>query len=121
MLNCGTTTFALTAVRAYSYLEHAEQQSLIRGEALIGSLGDIENIVVGNSSTGTPILVRNLATVHFAPIGRSRIQHGLDARIEASWSVSEDRTDGWWSDYSFDRVVMHRGLSRSLVLNLSGD
>jgi cobalt-zinc-cadmium resistance protein CzcA len=53
-----------------AYLEHAEQQSLIRGEALIGSLSDIENIVVGNSSTGTPILVRNLATVHFAPMVR---------------------------------------------------
>jgi cobalt-zinc-cadmium resistance protein CzcA len=53
-----------------AYLEHAEQQSLIRGKALISSLGDIENIVVGNSSTGTPILVRNLATVHFAPMVR---------------------------------------------------
>lgn len=53
-----------------AYLEHAEQQSLIRGEALIGSLGDIENIVIGNSSSGTPILVRNLATVRFAPMVR---------------------------------------------------
>jgi len=53
-----------------AYLEHAEQQSLIRGEGLIGSLADIENIVVGNSSAGTPILVRNLATVRFAPMVR---------------------------------------------------
>ena len=51
-------------------LERAEQQSLIRGEALITSLADIENIVVGNSSTGTPILVRNLAQVRFAPMVR---------------------------------------------------
>jgi cobalt-zinc-cadmium resistance protein CzcA len=51
-------------------LERAEQQSLIRGEALITSLPDIENIVVGNSSTGTPILVRNLAQVRFAPMVR---------------------------------------------------
>ncbi len=30
-----------------AYLERVEQQSLIRGEALITSLADIENIVVG--------------------------------------------------------------------------
>ncbi|WP_263356598.1 efflux RND transporter permease subunit [Acidicapsa ligni] len=53
-----------------AYLERSEQQSLIRGEGLIGSLSDIENIVVGNSSTGTPILIRNIANVHFAPMVR---------------------------------------------------
>lgn len=53
-----------------AYLEHFEQQSLIRGEALISSLSDIENIVVGVSSTGTPILMRNVANVHFAPMVR---------------------------------------------------
>jgi heavy metal efflux system protein len=53
-----------------AYLERSEQQSLIRGEGLIGSLSDIENIVVGNSSTGTPILIRNLGNVHFAPMVR---------------------------------------------------
>lgn len=53
-----------------AYLERFEQQSLIRGEGLIASLSDIENIVVGNSPTGTPILIRNIATVHFAPMVR---------------------------------------------------
>ncbi len=53
-----------------AYLERSEQQSLIRGEGLIGSLSDIENIVVGNSPTGTPILVRNIGNVHFAPMVR---------------------------------------------------
>lgn len=53
-----------------AYLEHAEQQSLIRGEGLIGSLGDIEDIVIGNSPTGTPILVRNIGEVRFAPMVR---------------------------------------------------
>ena len=53
-----------------AYLEHFEQQSLIRGEALISSLSDIENIAVGVSSTGTPILIRNIAKVHFAPMVR---------------------------------------------------
>lgn len=53
-----------------AYLEHAEQQSLIRGEGLISSLSDIENIVVGNSPTGTPILIRHIGNVHFAPMVR---------------------------------------------------
>ncbi|QNI35839.1 efflux RND transporter permease subunit [Edaphobacter albus] len=53
-----------------AYLERSEQQSLIRGEGLIGSLSDIENIVVGNSSTGTPILIRNIGNVRFAPMVR---------------------------------------------------
>lgn len=53
-----------------AYLERSEQQSLIRGEGLIGSLSDIENIVVGNSPTGTPILIRNVANVQFAPMVR---------------------------------------------------
>lgn len=53
-----------------AYLEQSEQQSLIRGEGLISSLSDIENIVVGNSPTGTPILIRNIGTVQFAPMVR---------------------------------------------------
>lgn len=53
-----------------AYLEHFEQQSLIRGEGLIRSLEDIENIVVSASPTGTPILIRNIAEVHFAPMVR---------------------------------------------------
>ncbi|MEA2260302.1 MAG: heavy metal efflux system protein [Acidobacteriaceae bacterium] len=53
-----------------AYLERSEQQSLIRGEGLISSLSDIENIVVGNSPTGTPILIRNISNVRFAPMVR---------------------------------------------------
>ncbi len=51
-------------------LEREERQSLIRGEALITSLADIENIVVSNSGSGTPVLVRNVARVRFAPMVR---------------------------------------------------
>lgn len=54
-----------------AYLERSEQQSLIRGEGLIGSLADIENIVVATSPTGTPILIRNIADVRFAPMVRN--------------------------------------------------
>lgn len=53
-----------------AYLERIEEQSLVRGEALISSLADIEKIVVGVSPSGTPILVRNLGDVRFAPMVR---------------------------------------------------
>ncbi len=53
-----------------AYLERDEQQSLIRGEALITSLEDVENIVVGVSPSGTPILIRNISQVRFAPMVR---------------------------------------------------
>jgi cobalt-zinc-cadmium resistance protein CzcA len=53
-----------------AYLERSEQQSLIRGEALVGTLKDIEDIVLGVSPSGTPILMRNIAQVRFAPMVR---------------------------------------------------
>lgn len=53
-----------------AYLERDEQQSLIRGEALISSLEDVEDIVVGVSPSGTPILIRNISQVRFAPMVR---------------------------------------------------
>ena len=53
-----------------AYLERFEQQSLVRGEALISNLSDIENIVLGASASGTPILVKNVANVRFGPMVR---------------------------------------------------
>ena len=53
-----------------AYLERAEQQSVIRAEALISQLSDVENIVVGTSPTGTPITIKNVAAVRFAPMVR---------------------------------------------------
>jgi cobalt-zinc-cadmium resistance protein CzcA len=53
-----------------AYLEQYEQQSLIRGEGLITSLSDIEDIVIGASPTRTPITIKNIAQVRFAPMVR---------------------------------------------------
>ena len=53
-----------------AYIERSEQQSLVRGEGLIRDLSDIENIVIGASSSGTPIMIRNVAQVRFAPMVR---------------------------------------------------
>ncbi len=53
-----------------AYIEHAQEQYLIRGEGLVQSLKDIENIVVSTREDGTPIYIRNLARVAFAPLVR---------------------------------------------------
>ncbi len=53
-----------------AYIERSEQQSLIRGEGLIRDLPDIENVVIGASPSGTPIMIRNVAQVRFAPMVR---------------------------------------------------
>lgn len=47
-----------------AYLERNGEQQLIRGVGLIQHLADIENIVV-RAAAGTPLLVRDLATVEF--------------------------------------------------------
>ncbi|MGH7960575.1 MAG: efflux RND transporter permease subunit, partial [Candidatus Binatia bacterium] len=53
-----------------AYIEHNQEQYLIRGEGLIQNLRDVENIVVAARKDGTPIYIRNLARVAFAPMVR---------------------------------------------------
>jgi len=52
------------------YIEHAQEQYLIRGEGLVRTLSDIENIVIATRKGGTPIYVRNVGEVRFAPMVR---------------------------------------------------
>jgi len=53
------------------YIEHQGEQYLIRGEGLLTTLGDIERVVVAyDEDTATPIYVRNIGTVEFAPMIR---------------------------------------------------
>jgi heavy metal efflux system protein len=53
-----------------AYIVHAQEQYLIRGEGLIQTLQDIENIVVATRNDGTPIYLRNLGQAQFAPMVR---------------------------------------------------
>ncbi|WP_447971275.1 efflux RND transporter permease subunit [Nitrospira sp. M1] len=53
-----------------AYIVHAQEQYLIRGEGLIQTLQDIENIVVATRNDGTPIYMRNLGHAQFAPMVR---------------------------------------------------
>ena len=53
-----------------AYIEHNQEQYLIRGEGLVQSLSDIGNIVVAKRNEGTPIYIRDIAQVVFAPMVR---------------------------------------------------
>ncbi len=45
------------------YIERNQEQYIIRGEALISGIQDIENIVVGHNRQGVPIFIKNLGAV----------------------------------------------------------
>jgi len=52
------------------YVIHGQEQRVIRGEGLIGSLSDVATIVLDERSDGTPIYVRDVGEVRFAPMLR---------------------------------------------------
>ena len=52
------------------YLVHYNEQRIVRGEGLIQSLDDVENIVLSAREDGTPIHVRDIGEVRFAPLLR---------------------------------------------------
>jgi cobalt-zinc-cadmium resistance protein CzcA len=58
---------ANNGARGGAAIERNGEQQLIRGEALIESIPDIENIVLAASADGTPVFVRNVAEVVTAP------------------------------------------------------
>ncbi|MCA9249117.1 MAG: efflux RND transporter permease subunit, partial [Planctomycetales bacterium] len=52
------------------YIVHGDEQQLVRGEALVTELEDVATIVVDSRADGTPIMVRDLGEVRFAPMIR---------------------------------------------------
>lgn len=52
------------------YYVHYDEQRVVRGEGLIKSLADIENIVLDSKQDGTPIFIRDVADVRLAPMLR---------------------------------------------------
>lgn len=53
-----------------AYIQRAGEALYIRGEGLIESIQDIENVVVESREEGTPIYVKNLGRVALAPMVR---------------------------------------------------
>ena len=52
------------------YIVHEGEQRFIRGEAMLRNVDDIGNVVVRERGKALPILVRDIATVHIAPLVR---------------------------------------------------
>ena len=52
------------------YIERSQEQYVVRGEGLVGTLEDVGNIVVGATNNGTPVYIKNLGNVRFAPMIR---------------------------------------------------
>lgn len=52
------------------YIVREEEQQLIRGQGLVQSLDDIANIVLDAREDGTPVYVRDVGEVRFAPMLR---------------------------------------------------
>ncbi len=53
-----------------AYIVDRGEQRIVRGEGLIANLEDVANIVVDNREDGTPVYVRDLGKVAFAPMVR---------------------------------------------------
>lgn len=58
---------ANNSARGGAYIEKNGEQQVIRGEGLVETLSDIGNIVVATTPTGTPIYIKSLGEVAFAP------------------------------------------------------
>jgi cobalt-zinc-cadmium resistance protein CzcA len=81
------------------YVEHGQQQYLIRGIGLMHSIGDIGKVVVAEHG-GVPVLVRDVAQVR-------------DAGIPRQGLVGQDDND----DVVFGLVLMRKGENPSDVLD----
>lgn len=53
-----------------AYIEKGPAVLFIRSEGLVGNMADIENIVVKNTSEGTPVLIKNVASVRLGSATR---------------------------------------------------
>lgn len=53
-----------------AYIEKNDEQYLVRGEGLVASLDDVGDIVIAADEHGTPVYVRQVANVAFAPMVR---------------------------------------------------
>ena len=50
-----------------AYIEHGNEQYLVRGSGLVQGIDDIKNIIVKTLENGTPIFVHNVADVQLGP------------------------------------------------------
>ena len=71
-----TAIQALQPGRGGRVIEQAETEYMVRGLGYIKNLADVENIVVGADSRGTPILIKDVALVRLGPEMRRGLAEG---------------------------------------------
>jgi Cu/Ag efflux pump CusA len=124
------------------YMVHHGEQRLVRGEGLVQSLQDIENIVVDSREDGTPIFIRDVAAaVLFAPMirqgavtrdGRGEIVSGItmmlmgeNSRVvvdrvkRAIEQIKKTLPKGVTIDTYYDRTELVRKTILTVLKNLS--
>jgi len=124
------------------YIAHGGEQYLIRGEGLIETLDDIENIVLAHDDRdGTPIYVRQVGQVELAPMirqgavtrdGRGEAVVGIvmmlqgensrvvvDAVKEKIEQIRPTLPEGITIDTFYDRTELVRRTIATVVKNLS--
>ena len=80
---CSMRSRKATRMSKDGCLEFSGTEYMVRGRGYIKSLGDIESIAVGSSSSGTPIYVRDVARVQLGP----EIRRGL-AELDGKGEVA---------------------------------
>lgn len=124
-----------------AYIEHAQEQYLIRGEGLVQTLQDIENIVVATRNDGTPILIRHLGQAQFAPMVRQgavtrdgkgeavtgivMLLIGENGRVvvnrvkEKLEDIKKTLPEGVTIDPYYDRIELVRSTIKTVATNLT--
>jgi len=122
------------------YLVHYDEQRIVRGEGLITSISDIENVVLHTTHEGTPVFIRDVASVQFAPmlrqgavtrddqgecvIGVVMLLAGENARVVADrvkdriGDIQKSLPDGVVIDTFYDRTDLVRRTIRTASTNL---
>jgi cobalt-zinc-cadmium resistance protein CzcA len=119
---------------------HGQEQRIVRGEGLVGKLDDIRAIVLDSRQDGTPVYVRDVAEVRFAPllrqgavtrdgrgegvVGIVMLLTGENARTvvnrvkERIATIEKTLPEGVWIDTFYDRTELVRNTIHTLATNL---
>lgn len=119
---------------------HGQEQRVVRGEALLQSLDEIRNIVLDTRGDGTPVYVRDVANVRFAPrlrqgavtrdgrgegvVGIVMLLAGANARVvvdrvkDRLGEIEKTLPEGVYIDPFYDRTELVRRTIHTLAHNL---
>ncbi len=124
------------------YLVRAGEQLLVRGEGRVQTLDDIEEVIIDTREPdGVPVLVRDVARVHFAPMlrqgavtrdGRGEVVTGIvmmligangrevvDAAKERLERLAPSLPEGVEIDVFYDRSALVNRTIRTVATNLA--